>query len=304
MEKIRYVFGILFVGLFLYLSMGEEKTLNKKDIQDRMDSVIPFSFEYDNGEIIVNNANIITIENKVGLETEIIYDTSSKIVKNIKGYFNMEDNLSNDAMIFKFSFDIVKDSGIIYFDNIDNVYTTWKKTGDKVKIFENRRFVRTFTNTMESEDVKLYRIGNNNPFSKEAIIVSMLEFDGIYSGENDTVIVKYKIKDRYVLLVFLIVVLLFGRELFILFIHIYQRFLSKRKKYICARGVKEGVTCSSSVLNVLQKEGLMKGVVEYYNTLKICEQSFVELKKIKKGKKMKNEIRATKISDCVFFFKK
>lgn len=302
MNKIRIVFGFVILVLFVYLSIGQERVLDKEETQERINSVIPFSFKQGNGKIIINEAKLINIKKRIGLQTEIVYDTSYEFVKDIKSMLSINHDMDNETMIFKFSFDIVKEDGIIYFDNIGDVSANWKKTGDAVKIFSNKRFVSTFVRTME--DVKLYRIGDVNPFSKKSVIISMIEFDGVYSDDKNNILVNYKLKDRYVLFVFLIMVLSFGREISIFFIHIYQKVFSKRKNFICAKGVHTGVTCSNTVLESMQKDGFFKGVIAYNNALNDCKESYLELKKIKKGKKLNKNIRETKIKDCVLFFKK
>jgi len=85
------------------------------------------------------------------------------------------------------------------------------------------------------------------------------------------------------LMIFLLIPLFLLREIGLVLIILYQKFLSPRKKYRCAKGelYQEG-TCSSTTKEVFQKQGFIAGIKAYRRSTKHCKEAYKILKKEKK----------------------
>jgi len=82
------------------------------------------------------------------------------------------------------------------------------------------------------------------------------------------------------LIIFLLIPLFLLREIGLFLITVYQKFLSPRKKYRCAKGElhQEG-TCSSTTKEAFKKDGFIAGIKEYRRSTKQCKIAYKTLKK-------------------------
>jgi len=82
------------------------------------------------------------------------------------------------------------------------------------------------------------------------------------------------------LLIFLLIPLFLLREIGLLLIVLYQKFLSPRKKYRCAKGeLYQNGTCSSTTKEAFVKHGFIAGVKAYRKSTKECKEAHKKLKK-------------------------
>ena len=81
-------------------------------------------------------------------------------------------------------------------------------------------------------------------------------------------------------IIFFLIPLFLLREIGLLLISIYQKFISPRKKYKCAKGklYQEG-TCSSTTKEAFKKHGFIAGIKEYKHSTKQCKEAYKTLKK-------------------------
>ena len=85
------------------------------------------------------------------------------------------------------------------------------------------------------------------------------------------------------LMVFLLIPLFLLREIGVFLISIYQKNLSPRKKYKCAKGqLYENGTCSSITKKAFQKDGFIVGIKAYRTSTKECKEAYKILKKEKR----------------------
>jgi putative component of membrane protein insertase Oxa1/YidC/SpoIIIJ protein YidD len=83
-------------------------------------------------------------------------------------------------------------------------------------------------------------------------------------------------------LVLLLLPLFLLREVGLLFIWIYQKFISPRKKYKCAKGeLYQNGTCSSTTKEAFKKDGFIAGMKEYRRSTRECKEAYKTLKKEK-----------------------
>jgi len=84
-------------------------------------------------------------------------------------------------------------------------------------------------------------------------------------------------------LIFLLIPLFLLREIGLLLIWVYQKFLSPRKRYKCAKGELYGEgTCSSTTKEAFKKDGFIAGMKAYRNSTKECKIAYKRLKKEKR----------------------
>ena len=84
-------------------------------------------------------------------------------------------------------------------------------------------------------------------------------------------------------LIFLLIPFFLLREIGLLLIWVYQKFLSPRKRYKCAKGELYGEgTCSSTTKEAFQKDGFIAGMKAYRNSTKECKIAYKTLKKEKR----------------------
>jgi len=84
-------------------------------------------------------------------------------------------------------------------------------------------------------------------------------------------------------IIFLLIPLFLLREIGLLVIIIYQKFLSPRKKYKCAKGeLYQNGTCSSTTKEAFKDDGFIAGMKEYRRSTKECKKAYSTLKKEKR----------------------
>jgi len=85
------------------------------------------------------------------------------------------------------------------------------------------------------------------------------------------------------LMLFLLIPLFLLREIGLLLITFYQKFLSPRKKYKCAKGqLHKNGTCSSITKEAFEKYGFMAGIKAYRASIKACKEASITLKRKRK----------------------
>ena len=104
--------------------------------------------------------------------------------------------------------------------------------------------------------------------------------DNIHFKSNDDLKLEVGISKW---LLSLLIPLFLLREIGLFFIYIYQRFLSPRKKYKCAKGVLyQNGTCSSTTKEAFKKHGFLAGMKEYKQSTKKCKAASKTLNRNKK----------------------
>lgn len=74
------------------------------------------------------------------------------------------------------------------------------------------------------------------------------------------------------------------REIGLFLIYLYQRFLSPRKKYKCAKGeLHQNGTCSSTTKEAFKTHGFLAGMKEYRQSTKKCNEAYQTLKRNNKN---------------------
>jgi putative component of membrane protein insertase Oxa1/YidC/SpoIIIJ protein YidD len=82
------------------------------------------------------------------------------------------------------------------------------------------------------------------------------------------------------LMIFLLIPLFLLREIGMFVIVLYQKFLSPRKKYRCAKGeLYQNGTCSSTTKEAFMKHGFIAGVKAYRKSTKECKEAYKKLQK-------------------------
>ncbi len=77
------------------------------------------------------------------------------------------------------------------------------------------------------------------------------------------------------LIILLLIPLFLLREIGLVLITFYQKFLSPRKKYRCAKGeLYQDGTCSSSTKEAFKKHGFIAGMKEYRRSIKECKTAY------------------------------
>jgi len=85
------------------------------------------------------------------------------------------------------------------------------------------------------------------------------------------------------IIIFLLIPLFLLREIGLLLISIYQKFISPRKKYKCAKGeLYQNGTCSSTTKEAFKNDGFIAGMKEYRRSTKECKKAYSTLKKEKR----------------------
>jgi putative component of membrane protein insertase Oxa1/YidC/SpoIIIJ protein YidD len=81
------------------------------------------------------------------------------------------------------------------------------------------------------------------------------------------------------LILALLIPLFLLREIGLLLIGIYQKFISPRKKYKCAKGaLYQDGTCSSTTKEAFKKHGFIAGIKEYRHSTTECKKAYKTLK--------------------------
>ncbi len=97
--------------------------------------------------------------------------------------------------------------------------------------------------------------------------------------DNGNLLIKVGISK---LIILFLIPLFLLREIGLVLITFYQKFLSPRKKYRCAKGeLYQDGTCSSSTKEAFKKHGFVGGMKEYRRSTKECKKAYKTLTKDK-----------------------
>jgi len=149
----------------------------------------------------------------------------------------------------------------------------------------------------EKLNIKIYKI-KLPKYINEKYINKLFNKNIILSNNN--LKLKIDLKWKYFLISTLILIILYLKEIGIGLIIFYQKFISHKKGYRCAKGVlyNKG-TCSSCVKEKMEKEGFIAGIKEYFKTTKECKEAM----KIIKEKKEKGEWKSIEIPNKKYITK-
>lgn len=293
----KYMIGIiaiwLFVGYFYSYKIKEDNLF----IQNEINKILPKQIEKKGVNITINKLDLIPFEGKLKANFDLNINSKIYNVQNRTGYVILKEKYQNGKIIFNI-FDINFDN--LTFEEVfeetkepineikneiknkidgflsKNLGTT-EKTNDMIvkdvsnklkdKFFNKETLKIIIFENIKQTDIKVYDLGFYGLFVKD-IKLNILDNDFSLEITLSTGLFG---------LIFgsMLIFLSLGREIFLFFIYIYQKFISKHKGYNCARGVvSEDYTCSSYVKKEFKEKGLIAGLNAWSSTSKKCKEDF------------------------------
>jgi len=160
--------------------------------------------------------------------------------------------------------------------------------GKKTGIFNKAK--NFITEVVSGPSVDKIPVLINKTFSRKPIyefvgdtLVEQLFFDsGEISIEDNHITYTTTLKTGILWTIFSLMIIFFAtaRETGLLAITLYQKYISPRKNYRCAKSVLHDCdTCSTSVKKVFEEKGFIAGMQEYFKTTEECSVAYETLKK-------------------------
>ena len=101
--------------------------------------------------------------------------------------------------------------------------------------------------------------------------------------DNGQLVILVGVSKLFILLLIPLFLLFLLREIGLFFIMLYQKFISPRKKYKCAKGeLNQNGTCSSTTKEAFKNDGFIAGMKEYRRSTKECKKAYSTLKQEKR----------------------
>lgn len=168
------------------------------------------------------------------------------------------------------------------------------KVGEKIKdnvVIDKEEISKVIKNVISSEEIKIYSLGFYG------LLINDISINNL---DNNNFNIEFVInKTLFLILGIIIVFFSLLKEILLFSIKFYQKHLSKRKNYKCARGVVTGDgTCSSIVRKKLEEDGAISAINEYFKTTKKCKEDYEIYKKEKENKNKNNLNGSSNNSDC------
>lgn len=247
LNYLRYLCVILLLGLFFY---NYTITIDKETIKDAIDRKMPMVIEKKGFVITLNDIHIDSISNNV---------VKSKII----GIFKVNNFLKK----------ILKKSM-----NLTIITQTKPKIIDSYLSFELLSL--NINNLIKMKDIKgllKKKIENVKvPIKKLKKFSWFSSVKKIRFQDNGGLKIDLKASK---LIIFLLIPLFLLREIGLFLIFLYQKLLSQRKSYKCAKGeLYQNGTCSSTTKEVFRNHGFIAGIKEYRKSTKECKTAYKKIK--------------------------
>ena len=254
LNYIRYFIVVLLLGSLFFTQSIE---LDGNKLYDKVLEKLPIEKEKNGFTAIITDIEVIDINEKGYIESLVSVDAISP------GVSLFGKTITSKTIHLKvqtLSKPKIK-NGEIYFD-VSKI-----SVNDLIKINKIKGIVRTLMESIKLKNKKLEELGSFINIRNVSIIGDRDEFN---------ILVKFGI---VLWIYFLIIPLLLLREIGILLISFYQKFLSPKKGYRCAKGALHGGdTCSSSVKKEFEKTGFYGGMKEYFRSTKECKVAHKTIK--------------------------
>jgi putative component of membrane protein insertase Oxa1/YidC/SpoIIIJ protein YidD len=293
---LRYLLVAVIIGIFIFINFyGNTIEISQNKINSNIEKKLPFIKKTN-----IYKMKIISLKTKsnekdyietlVNLNIKVFETKTTKTLKKISSFFKQEDKTKNlTNTIHNLNIDIIATP---YIKN-NKIYLKVKKINFKNELLHSyatilNKIIPTIFNKKSIYDLDKLKTNKYMIVKKIKII-------------NDEDIEKYSIFTTLKVsllinlsLIFLIIILLL-REIGILAIKFYRKFLSKKKSYKCAKGHVTGETCSKTVLNDFEINGFFSGMKTYFKSTSECK---VHYKNIKENKNSNSNIDG---SDFAFY---
>jgi len=270
LNYLRYFIVAILFGSLLYtytINIGEEMILSS------IDKKIPLKINKKGFNVKINSFEINDITENIVTTTmigTIKMDDSNKIKKSIQahegGFFTklFKEKLKvNDYLNKEVSFDIFTkavpqlDGSELYFKVLSIDANNVIKIQRLNSILQNR-----------IEKIKI-------PIKKLEDLSWLFSTKDINFQDNGDLIINVVLSK---LIIFLLIPLFLLREIGLFLIVLYQKFLSPRKGYKCAKGHLHGNgTCSSTTKDAFRKDGFIGGIKEYRKSTKECREAYTTI---------------------------
>ena len=260
-------------------------TIHKIDLQsaeneNQIKAKINVDFETANGLVAIKNQNILTT-----LQLQVESDKFYVKIIDFDSEFMKKDEFKNQ----------IKNSANNIVDNITGKLGFKFKDKpmdkiDKVLEIDNSKVKEFILNSLQKHYIKVYEL-KNNYFSIESVTID----------KNNPFNVNVKSKVSLLILFggILLLFLSLLREISILAIIMYQKFLSPKKGYICARNYYEGGgSCSERTKKTFKDNGVYAGFKEYFDTTKKCKHIYNENKLNESKDTKNNDLKNNTCNSC------
>jgi len=250
---LRYIIVAILLSSFFY---AWTFTIKEERILKTIEKKLPLIIDKKGFLITIDDMKIMNISNGV-MESEILanvtMNSSSKIGKIFKKYIDKSMKLTILTKIIP-------------------------KVNNSSLSFELLSLdINHIIKLKEVKGILKERIENMKiPIKKMEKLSWLTSVKGVLFKENGDLEV-YVMINRWIL--FLLIPIFLLREIGLLFISIYQKFISPRKKYKCAKGeLYQNGTCSSTTKEAFKKHGFLAGMREYKKSTKACRKAYNKMK--------------------------
>lgn len=273
---IRYAIAIFLFSLFFF---NQTITINEETVTNAISKKFPKTIDKKGFTVVLNKFEINEVYENVIDST--IYGTInmndqnvlSKMLKKEKpaGIFSKLFNKKPEYLINK---KIILEVNSKTTPIIKNNHLVFKveslKVNKVLNIEKMKGFVKKFIQSIKF------------PIKKLEQYSFIAEAKDVHYNNNGDIDIAVAVKP---FILFLLIPLFLLREIGLLLIAFYQKILSPKKGYKCAKGVLHGEgTCSSCTKDAFKEKGFVAGMKEYRKSTKECRIAYKTLKEDKKSK--------------------
>lgn len=277
----KYIRYIIALALFASLFYTHSITISNDTINNTIQSKLPIEKDKKGAIVKITEIKLNNLEGKtinstivgsIRMSEKNILKTSEKassLLGKFSSFINkpdLEETLKNKSLDFNMdtTMKINIKGSTLYFKliSIENPVKIIKKFEPIIKKVVNQ-------SKMKIKQLEKY---------SWAISISNFGFD-----ESEDLIVDIAISK---LILFALIFLFLLREVGLLLIIMYQKFLSPKKGYSCAKNhVHKNGSCSSTTKQAFKDGGFISGMKEYRNSTKECKKAYKSIQNDKNNSK-------------------
>ena len=255
LNYLRYFVVLILLGSIFYTYTIEIK---QATIKMMIDKKLPKVIEKKGLILSINDFEIINISSNI-----------------VKSKVNTSVKVSSSNKIGSFLLKIFKEEQSI---NLSFLTQTRAKLNGSFISFELLSLdINSFIKIKEVKGLLKEKIENIRlPIKKLEQISWFATVKSIYFQDNGDLDIELGLSK---LIIFLLIPLFLLREIGLLFIYIYQKVISPKKGYKCAKGeLYQNGTCSSTTKESFKKYGFISGMREYRRSSKECKKAYKTMK--------------------------
>lgn len=271
LKWIKYFFVILFISISLFCFKDFKQEISKEFVLQHIQ--LPFEKRIDDNKLTINKIDLSALDQSLIVNLQFDLDIKEKIkqkdIQAIAKVSHKIDFYDKNIYLKIEDFDILNTGTTESKSKIMNSLISVIKEPFIDTVNDKSAFISNLFNVLLQKPV--YQLTGFKGFFLNNITIKE-------TVDNFYFIVEFNTFPLSIPLI-IISILLMLKEIGLFFIFIYQKFISPRKGYRCAKAFYQGGhSCSESVRIVMKEKGFLAGIKEYFRTTNECKEVFEQNK--------------------------